>query len=402
MDHSRRIAIVLEDSVDAAEVLQMYLQDIGYATEHLVDPMELGGSRCRDADLLLLDLALGRTDGVAVMRQHRDLLAGLPILLVSAHSTQVQAAAVRIGRELGLDVRGYLPKPFARSLFQSAVASALSAPVQTEQAAEEALPDPEALLEEQTLHIGFVPRHGLHGGELLGFEARYLLHGDPLRPLPLARLLARAQTGSPRARLHDRIVTTVLDEIAVWNRHRPMHGWIPLPADRLTDTRLADQILRSCEQSGVAPGQLRLLLAEEELACRFDALIGPLARIAMKGIELALEDFGAGLSILSRLHCIPCVELRLAPALTDAVLQSGRSESLVGKCVELAHELDREVSVRGLTTESQIDRLRLMGCDHGDGSPLGVPFLERDSARALAAHPGGPTEARAAGYGSTP
>ena len=380
-----RTAIVLEDSKDAADVLCTHLHDLGFATRHLVDPMELVSCGVETADLLLLDLVLGRTDGVAVMRQYHALLAGLPILLLSAHSQQVQAAAVRVGLELGLDVRGFLPKPFARSLFQSAVTSALSGRPDPREAIEPTLPDPETLLDAPALHIGFVPRFELRGQRLLGFEARYLLRREDAQPLPLGRLFDRASAGTPRARLHDRLVGLALDELGAWSEHGALRCWMPVPASRLADTRLAEQLARACERAGTGPDQLRLLLAEEELARRFDALIGPLARVAMKGIEITLDDFGAGLSILSRLHCIPCSELRLAGALTDAVLHSGRNEALVAKCIELAHELEREVSVTGLATGDALDRLKLMGCDHADGSAFGAPYVNRDGARALAA-----------------
>ena len=108
MPEPRRI-LVIEDDADIARVLALNLSAEGFAvtTENSGEAglARLRGERCH---LLVLDLMLPGIDGLQVCREVRQMPAYLPIIIVSAKTTETHRV---LGLELGAD--DYLSKPFS-------------------------------------------------------------------------------------------------------------------------------------------------------------------------------------------------------------------------------------------------------------------------------------------------
>ena len=108
MDPRKRILIV-EDDADIAEILRLHLRDEGYEVAHAAD----GDAGCRlleagGWDALVLDLMLPGVDGLEICRRARAMAHYVPIIIVSARSSEVHRI---LGLELGAD--DYLTKPFS-------------------------------------------------------------------------------------------------------------------------------------------------------------------------------------------------------------------------------------------------------------------------------------------------
>lgn len=106
MSHS---ILVIEDDRDIAELVALHLRDEGLEVD-LVHDGEEGLSRALKGryDLLVLDLMLPRLDGLTICRQLRNEPGFLPILMLTAKSSELDRV---LGLEMGAD--DYLTKPFS-------------------------------------------------------------------------------------------------------------------------------------------------------------------------------------------------------------------------------------------------------------------------------------------------
>ncbi|MEZ5542348.1 MAG: response regulator transcription factor [Pseudomonadota bacterium] len=105
---ARRI-LVVEDNLDLAGLLMLHLRDAGYSATHAQD----GRSALQllddeTFDLVVLDLMLPDADGLDVCRRLRAGSRVLPILILTAKSTEFDRV---LGLEVGAD--DYLTKPFS-------------------------------------------------------------------------------------------------------------------------------------------------------------------------------------------------------------------------------------------------------------------------------------------------
>lgn len=101
--------LVIEDDSDISHLIQIHLEELGCKVT--VEPrgdegLALGLSH--GFDLIILDLALPGLDGLDVCRRLREEPGYLPILMLTARSSEIDRV---LGLELGAD--DYITKPFS-------------------------------------------------------------------------------------------------------------------------------------------------------------------------------------------------------------------------------------------------------------------------------------------------
>lgn len=105
---ARRV-LVVEDNVDLARLVQLHLRQIGCDADIAADGSEaLACYQQRHYDLIVLDLMLPELDGLSVCKQLRASSDYVPILMLTAKSTELDRV---LGLEMGAD--DYLTKPFS-------------------------------------------------------------------------------------------------------------------------------------------------------------------------------------------------------------------------------------------------------------------------------------------------
>jgi DNA-binding response OmpR family regulator len=105
---SKRI-LVVEDEREIARLVEIHLRDQGWEVKVCHDgPSGLGAAASGQFDLVVLDLMLPGVDGLEVCRRIRAAADYLPILMLTARSSELDRV---LGLELGAD--DYLTKPFS-------------------------------------------------------------------------------------------------------------------------------------------------------------------------------------------------------------------------------------------------------------------------------------------------
>lgn len=101
--------LVIEDDRDIAELVALHLRDEGFEVDLVHDGREgLAMAEQGHYDLLVLDLMLPGMDGLSICRQLRAGPDFLPILMLTAKSSELDRV---LGLEMGAD--DYLTKPFS-------------------------------------------------------------------------------------------------------------------------------------------------------------------------------------------------------------------------------------------------------------------------------------------------
>jgi DNA-binding response OmpR family regulator len=110
MTHTgNRQILLIEDDPEIPEMLNMHFPDLGYHLETALDGESgLQKALLNEYDLVILDLMLPKLDGFEVCRRLREDKKGLPVLMLSARSEELDKV---LGLELGAD--DYLTKPFS-------------------------------------------------------------------------------------------------------------------------------------------------------------------------------------------------------------------------------------------------------------------------------------------------
>ncbi len=102
-------ALIIEDDPALARLVKLHLADVQCEAEVVTSGTEgLARYRAKPFDLVVLDLMLPGLDGLSVCREIRRLPGYVPILMLTAKSTELDRV---LGLEMGAD--DYLTKPFS-------------------------------------------------------------------------------------------------------------------------------------------------------------------------------------------------------------------------------------------------------------------------------------------------
>jgi DNA-binding response OmpR family regulator len=101
--------LIIEDNRDLAHLLENHLRDLAFQVEVAFDgPAGLVKANSDTYDLVILDLMLPGLDGMEVCRRLRRRPAYVPILMLTAKSSEMDRV---LGLEIGAD--DYVTKPFS-------------------------------------------------------------------------------------------------------------------------------------------------------------------------------------------------------------------------------------------------------------------------------------------------
>ena len=105
------------------------------------------------------------------------------------------------------------------------------------------------------------------------------------------------------------------------------------------------------------------------------------------GAEFSLEDFGTALTPLEYMCLLPISMIKLEGDFINAIGVCRRSEILLKKLIELAHDMGLKIVAEGVETAYQRDLLIKMDCDQLQGHLMHKPVtLEQLNSDALYIH----------------
>ena len=135
----------------------------------------------------------------------------------------------------------------------------------------------------------------------------------------------------------------------------------------------AHRVAERMRAHGLGPGSLVMEIIESALS--EPAAVAPvLERISDLGVRVAIDDFGAGFSSLTRLRYLTVHILKLDRSFLAGVPEDARGGAFVAAILGLAAELGLEVVAEGIESAGQLEHLRAAEATYGQGYHLARPM----------------------------
>jgi EAL domain-containing protein (putative c-di-GMP-specific phosphodiesterase class I) len=155
---------------------------------------------------------------------------------------------------------------------------------------------------------------------------------------------------------------------------------VNVSARQLGSGDLVGSVTKAISSSGLEPAALHVELTESAVIDQEDWSVQVLNELKNLGVALKIDDFGIGYSSLAYLKNLPIEGVKIDRAFVDGLGEDGRDAVIVEAIVSLGHALRLKVAGEGIETERQLEWLRTLGCDQGQGfyfsRPLSGPELE--------------------------
>jgi diguanylate cyclase len=220
----------------------------------------------------------------------------------------------------------------------------------------------------------FQPQVDISTGSPVGLEA-LLRWRHPTRGVvgPMDFIPAAEQSGLIH-QLGQRALEMACEQFKLWQQ-RDIYPRISVnvSAKQLEDPLWLDSVRDTIEQTKIPAQFLDLEITESMLVNNPEGVIETLSELNRLGVTLTLDDFGTGYSSLSYLTRLPFHTIKIDRSFMHEVEVASR-RSIVQAIVAVAHSLDLRVIAEGVESPLQLQVLRDMKVEEGQGFYFAKPL----------------------------
>jgi EAL domain-containing protein (putative c-di-GMP-specific phosphodiesterase class I) len=321
-------------------------------------------------DAIVLDLALGETEGISLLPALCGGKTDPLLIFVSGMDDRVRAASARLAGTLGLRVAGALAKPVAPAALRALLDSQ---PERVMPPAKSDTPRPSVAQLATALSHGdiracYQPKVSLRTGATLGVEALARWHCPDGAVLFPDLFIPIAEASGLIAPMTTEVLRQSLADCRRWrNRFPDCSLAVNISPLVLANPALPDEIEDLIRGADLPPAALVAEITESMIIA--DPLLAAevVTRLRIKGIGLSIDDFGTGHSSLLSLMRLPFTELKIDRSFVAGCETDQEALKIIRATVSLAHELGMSVVAEGIETGAVARRLVEAGCDAGQG-----------------------------------
>jgi diguanylate cyclase (GGDEF)-like protein len=214
-------------------------------------------------------------------------------------------------------------------------------------------------LSEGLIGVHFQPIVRVGDGMTVAVEALARWTDDTLGPVSPQVFVAAAEHAGIIGELDD----LVLDEACRMAVNLdPIRLHVNVSASRLGCPLLEGSVRDSLRRHGLPGTRLILEITETSRIPDLADAVASVRRLRELGVQLALDDFGAGYNTLAQLHSLPADIVKLDQALTREA-EDALGQSVVAIC----RSMGMPVIAEGIETQAQVGRIVKWGCEFGQG-----------------------------------
>jgi len=378
--------LVADDSVTQRMHAQSICSELGLQNIH-------GAVDGRDAlkilldhsvDVALIDLEMPIMDGVELLRNIAQEKCVKSVIILSAKDPILIASVGTMAEADGLHVLGTFQKPLQRDLLETS----LLRYVRELKTADVSEPAPQS----DVTVIDFC--NALDAGEItLAYQPKLTVQGLILRGVEALARWKHPQKGIispgvfiPLAERHGLIDTLTRELLVVafkqkreWQKFGlRFHLAFNLSPLSLADSGLSDWLFDLAQQYDIPPEEITLEVTENALLGELACAIRTLARLRLKGFNVAIDDYGTGFANAQQLSRVPATELKIDRSLIHQVSTRPQQGTILASTVDLAKNLKLITVAEGVETLEDYKVLVELGVDQVQGFYFSKPLFPDD------------------------
>jgi len=104
-------------------------------------------------------------------------------------------------------------------------------------------------------------------------------------------------------------------------------------------------------------------------------IMGILLKCRSLGVQVSLDDFGPGYSLLDHFRRLPAQEIKIDRSFVSDMLTNADDEMIVKSIIGLSKSFKRRVVAEGIETQAMQDKLIDMGCEQARGFSIQNNYL---------------------------
>jgi EAL domain-containing protein (putative c-di-GMP-specific phosphodiesterase class I) len=244
------------------------------------------------------------------------------------------------------------------------------------------------MLPRQELHVHYQPIVALRDHRLCGFEALARWRHPTRGMVPPSEFIPIAEDTGLIVQIGAWMLDTACRQMRRWLDEFPDHPDlvmnVNLSSRQIMQPDLVRTVADTLERAGLPARHLKLEITETVVLDNSETVVAVLNDLRALGVQLGLDDFGMGYSALSYLQRFPFQTLKIDRSFVNGLHESGNTE-IIRAIVSLASGLAMDVTAEGVETADQLEGLRRLACEFGQGYYFYRPLEPADAEAVLRA-----------------
>jgi diguanylate cyclase (GGDEF)-like protein len=241
-------------------------------------------------------------------------------------------------------------------------------------------------IERDEFIVVYQPIMSLDTGLLRGFEALVRWRHPERGLIAPADFIPIAEETGMIVQIGEWVLREACRQMRVWCDTFPSEPktfmCVNLSVKQFSQPDLTEKVAAILKETGLAATSLKLEITESAVMENVETATEMLEQLQTLGVQLAMDDFGTGYSSLSNLHRFPINTLKIDRSFITRMAENNENAEIVRTISGLAQNLGMDVVAEGVETREQLDLLRSLGCQYGQGYYFSKP-LDHQAAEAF-------------------
>jgi diguanylate cyclase (GGDEF)-like protein/PAS domain S-box-containing protein len=242
-------------------------------------------------------------------------------------------------------------------------------------------------LRNEEFRVYYQPVVSLLTGQIVGSEALIRWQHPQRGLVPPGEFIMLAEENGMIQEIGQWVLREACRQTDEWNRELrgadPLSVSVNLSTRQFSQADLVNHIKGVLETLGCHPSCLRLEITESAVMENGENAARMLRQLRMLGVGLSIDDFGTGYSSLSYLYRFPVDALKIDRSFVSQMDSQTENLEIVRTIITLAHSLKMKVVAEGIETVTQLNLLKGLGCEYGQGYFLSRPVEAQAMAQLL-------------------
>jgi EAL domain-containing protein (putative c-di-GMP-specific phosphodiesterase class I)/FixJ family two-component response regulator len=380
---SGRLAFVLDDEPQIRAIAAKILESIGFVARQFAAPLPMLDELKRTPpEVILLDVALGQSDAVEVIRHLESAAYKGKVMLISGGDYVTLNDIQHIGEQHGLAMAPPVQKPFRASDITASLAVPIEPHAPHAKAGAQPLDwkeqqrrriDPAEALRNNWLRLWYQAKIDLKSMTVSGAEALLRANHPEFGLInPLEFLPARSSSMyQPLTKF------VVMQAKADWENFaaqgQALKLSINVPLSTLQSPAFVELIRSALPRKPNYPGMI-VEVSEGEALTDLAAVREVATQLKLYNVALSIDDFGNEHSSLARLRDLPFVELKLDRSYVSGCATDSAKQSVLVAAMDLAHGFGLTVCAKGVETVDDLRTVMELGCHSAQGFLFAQPM----------------------------
>ncbi len=240
-------------------------------------------------------------------------------------------------------------------------------------------------IEKEEFTLFYQPEYNLYTNEIIGAEA-LVRWPQPLSGFISPDIFIPIAERSKQIYMLERwIVNKALQQKEQWEQEG--FGHIELSINLSSKTLESESNFQKIEEiiasHNINYSQVVFEITETVILSQVNVAIERLNRLRSYGIKIALDDFGTGYSSLTHIMKLPIDIIKIDRSFIKSIPYGNEETAITHNMISLAHDLNYRVVAEGIETQEQLDYLKEISCERGQGFLLCKPITSEQLGKLL-------------------